>query len=670
MLEKLADGTASEIFRARVGASQVLVELSRPDLSDDTDLYGRFLDAARERQKLSHPGVIKRTQTGCQTDGRLFVVTEAVNGPTLAERIKVGPLGLKETARIAVGVCEALDYLHGQGIVHGNLRPSNIYLTGPGDSPVPKLLDMGLLLFRTTRSLRTPPAMVLVSPEYLSPERVRGRRADALSDVYGMGILLFEMISGRAPFVGGSLEDTRQLHLTGSVPWVPPGLERLAPIVGLCLAKERSDRFQSVKAVREALLHVMLEADQPSMVTSSTSTPRIPPPPPQVPQGRTVPEGATILGSYELLEEIGQGGMGRVYLARHLRLDRRVAIKVLRPELATVDVHVTRFLQEARAVNLVKHPHIVEIHDFIDERQSGHVWCVMEYVRGPNLKQVSKAGPLPIARIVRIARQVAQALGAAHRVGVVHRDVKPENIMLVDGKLDGAGEKDFVKVLDFGIAKLRDEIEAIDQPRTGHGEVIGTPAYMSPEQAQALHVDARSDVYSLGTVMYLLLANRLPFDTNGLLQLAMHLVTQPPRPLEPMSYSGEPIPPRLIEVVQRCLEKSPANRFQSMGELDNALAAFDGDLEATELALSDLEVDPQRPPVFERGVNELYEIEKEKRKGARWPFVAALLIVGGLACLSTQLDGRGPTAGTKESGDKSHPQQGRVEGVLLPHKQR
>ena len=635
MLEKLADGTAAEIFRARNGQDDVLVELSRPALSEDIDLYARFLDEARERQKLSHPGVVKRTVTGCQSDGRLFVVTEPLAGPHLGERLTRGTLGIRETARIGVSLCEALNYLHDRGIFHGNLRPSNVYLTGPTDAPVPKLVDMGLLLFRTTRSLRTPTSMILVAPEYLSPERVRGRRVDALSDVYGLGVLLFEMISGHAPFHGDSLETTRQLHLSESVPWVPPGFERLAPIIGLCLAKERSDRFQSVRAVREALLHVMAEADhQP--------TPTVPPPVEPMPKGSLLPDDATVLGSYELLQQIGQGGMGQVYLARHLALDRKVAIKVLRKELATIDVHVTRFLQEARAVNLVRHPHIVEIHDFMDDRRNGHVWCVMEYLRGPSLKEVSKASPLPVSRIVRIVRQVAQALAAAHEVGVVHRDVKPENIVLVNGALDGDGADDFVKVLDFGIAKLRDEVENLERPRTGHGEVLGTPAYMSPEQAQALYVDARSDVYSLGTVIYLLLAGRLPFDNNGLLQMAMHLVTQPPKPLPLLTASGEPMPQDLAAIVLRCLEKKPAQRFQTMQELDYALSQLIEPIEVTDFDPSDVSLTAVAPPVFEeRGATRRFDFERPTPR-LRARFVVALLLAGLATAASTQLERLSP----------------------------
>jgi serine/threonine-protein kinase len=289
---------------------------------------------------------------------------------------------------------------------------------------------------------------------------------------------------------------------------------------------------------------------------------------------------------------------------------------------------------------LVRHPHIVEIQDFVDDRKAGNVWCVMEYLRGPNLKQVLRTGALPLARVLRIARQVAQALGAAHEVGVVHRDIKPENIMLVNGRLDGDGADDFVKVLDFGIAKLRDDAERVERPRTGHGEVLGTPAYMSPEQAQALQVDGRSDIYSLGTVLYVLLAGRLPFEGKGLLQMAMHLVTQPPKPLPAIGHSTEPIPAALSELVQRCLEKSPSRRFQSMSELDEALAkiqqAAAAEVEPTELDVSDFDV--PAAPVFEQSVAQQYEHARKPPAKARWALILGLILAGLLAAASLRLN--------------------------------
>ncbi len=612
LLQKLADGTAAEVFLARSGHDRVLVELSRPALSNDVEMYGRFLDLTRECQKFDHPSLLKLTTTGCQSDGRLYVVTEPIDGPHLGARLAQGPLPLAEAVRLTMSLCDALEYLHARGVVHGNLRPSNVFLTGPAGAPVPKLLDMGLLLFRTTRSLPTPTSVVLVAPEYLSPERVAGQRASPLSDIYGLGVLLFELVVGHAPFVGSSLHDTKRLHISASMPVLPPGLEPVAPIIAKCLSKTPAERYPSMAVLKQALWLAVDDAPSPASAFESVrSTPqlnvhplmpdprstrveRVPVAEPDatpIAQGTMLEQGGQVLGNYELLQRVGQGGMGEVYLARHIKLDRRVAIKVLRKEFAKVDTYVNRFFQEARAVNRVNHPHIVEIHDFVDERERGQVWCVMEYLQGPSLRELARREPFGVARMVRVARQVAQALGAAHRVGVVHRDVKPENILL----LDRPGQPDFVKVLDFGIAKLREEGAATRQSETGEGEMIGTPAYMSPEQARGFEVDQRSDIFSLGTVMYVLLAGRFPFDGSTPLQVVTNLVTQPARALGPLTASGEPIDSRVSDLVMRCLSKSADERFASMEALDAALAEVEasGPLEV-ELGDEDLaEPDPE-----------------------------------------------------------------------------
>ncbi|AGC42237.1 serine/threonine protein kinase [Myxococcus stipitatus DSM 14675] len=280
--------------------------------------------------------------------------------------------------------------------------------------------------------------------------------------------------------------------------------------------------------------------------------------------GGELREGA-LLGSYQLETLLGEGSMGRVFQARHARLGRQVALKVLKPEHARDSGFVQRFFQEARTVNQINHEHIVEIFDFVDEGEGGHVYCVMELLRGRGLGELLKQEPLSLARVQRIAAQVCAALGAAHLVGVVHRDIKPDNLFLTQR----SGQSDFVKVLDFGVAKHM----AAEGAHTGtlDGTIVGTPAYMSPEQAAGLPVDARSDIYAVGNILYEMLTGHPPFRVEAFGQLVVHIITQPPPPLPSHLPSGEPLPAALAELVMRCLAKDPEGRPQSLAEVMTGL---------------------------------------------------------------------------------------------------
>ncbi len=562
LLQKVAEGSAAEAFLARTEKDTVLVEVSRPGLSDDMELYGRFLDEARERQKLVHPHLVQLKEAGCRQDGRLFAVSESLSGLHLGS---LGVIAPEQALDFLVPLCEALSYLHARGVMHGHLKPSHVFLSGPIEQPVPKLLDMGLLLFRSTKSLKTSSKLVLVPPEYLSPDRILGQRATPRSDVYGLGVLAFEMLTGRPPFKGVDAEETRRLQMTAPVPRLPDGAAWLQPWLNRCLQKDIDARYTTMDQARDALLEANMGrlAVRDGMGTVSMRPVDEPP----VVRGRLEAE-AKNLGPYELKEMLGEGGMGQVWLAEHTKLQRKVAIKLLKPELVRVEAQVQRFFDEARAVNKVNHPHIVEITDFVEEREMGRVWCVMEYLRGSTLKVVGRDETMTIARSVKIVRQVCDALDAAHQVGVVHRDIKPDNIFLVDGK----GEGDFVKVLDFGVAKLREE------GMSGHtdaGEIVGTPAYMSPEQALGQEVDARSDLYSLATLLYVLLAGRFPFDGVTAGQLVANIVSKRPLPLPKMSRSGEGVTEELEGVLMRCLEKDPERRYATMRALSEALLPFE-----------------------------------------------------------------------------------------------
>ncbi len=275
--------------------------------------------------------------------------------------------------------------------------------------------------------------------------------------------------------------------------------------------------------------------------------------------------GVTLLGRYLVLRPIGQGGMGRVYVGEQKvgRVTRQVAIKVLAPKVSGDPVVVERFHREAATILQLSHPSTVHLLDFGE--QDGRLFLVMEYVAGERLADVVARGPLPWQRAIAIAVQVAGSLDEAHRKGVVHRDLKPENVILTG---DGTSESPRVKVVDFGVAK---HVEANDQSPalTARGTLVGTPAYMSPEQFVGLPVDARSDVYALGLLTYCMLAGQLPWQAKNVYEWATRHVKDP---VPPLADRAPGLPPNVYAAVEQALAKSPADRPESAAAFARTLA--------------------------------------------------------------------------------------------------
>ncbi|MGC9043659.1 MAG: protein kinase domain-containing protein [Myxococcota bacterium] len=273
--------------------------------------------------------------------------------------------------------------------------------------------------------------------------------------------------------------------------------------------------------------------------------------------------GMILDNRYQIISKLGEGGMGSVYSAEHILLKKNVAIKVLRYDLARKEDVVRRFQNEAIAASKIGHENIIEVTDF-GKTPDGSVYFVMEHLNGMPLSElIQKSGSIPLKRAVPILLQITKALSAAHAQGIIHRDLKPENIVLIDRP----DRKDFVKILDFGISKMLDTSDRAEK-LTAMGMIVGTPEYMSPEQASGMSVDNRTDIYSLGVIMYEMMTGRLPFlADNAIRILMMHQTEKPQSPRE----INPDIHIQMEQIILKCLNKRPEDRFQDMTEITQAL---------------------------------------------------------------------------------------------------
>lgn len=329
--------------------------------------------------------------------------------------------------------------------------------------------------------------------------------------------------------------------------------------------------------------------------------------------------GATLNETYAIVRVLGEGGMGRVYEARHTRLAvKRFAIKVMHPEYTRQPEVVSRFQREAEAAASLRSPHVVGVYD-VGKTPDGRPFMVAEYLDGKELADhLTERGKLPVPQAVRIVRQICKALMLAHEKGVVHRDMKPENVFLT-GDLDAP----LATVLDFGISKIGD---GTGTNLTKTGMIMGTPSYMAPEQARGERVDHRADVYAVGSILYTALTGKRPFDHNDPMVTVTAVLTRdpaPPRSIEPS------IPEALELAIQRAMAKEPAQRYQTMEDLDADLAAWDPD----ELPRS--EARQTATPV--RTMLSASIEQKAHAVRMAWPTIVTLTLVGVLFALGSMV---------------------------------
>ncbi len=517
----LGAGKLGEVFRGVDTALGRKVALRRiTEGPNEAGKADRFLKEAAQAAQLSHPNIVSIYDTGADESGR-FIVSALAEGKTLRALLN-DKVRFEANRVVAIGrqILQALEHAHGRGVLHRNLRPENVFITE--DDRV-SVSDFGLGVRLTDLSTQELSTGRLI--QYTPPEMLLKDRVDQRSDLYSFGVILYEMAVGHPPF-GGS--DVGHMQAHASVPLPGPG-ERPLPdflkaVILRLLEKDKSQRYADAAAVLQDL------------------------------QLKEVVPGITVAGRYEVLAEIGRGGMGTIFRARDTELDEMVALKFLGGEI-DADV-AARLVQEIKTARKVNHPNVVRV--FTLEKWQEHRFIVMEYIDGVALPRWMARTPAPArADRVRLALQLATALDAAHTIGIVHRDIKPENILVT-----GAGDS---KILDFGIARP----ESPGHTLTATGAVVGSPMYMSPEQIQAAGVDRRTDIYSLGAVLYFLFTGIEPFKGKDIQEILMkHLGARPKAPRE-----VDPTLPRpLSDAIMRALAPDREKRFQSASDLAASLS--------------------------------------------------------------------------------------------------
>ncbi|MBX3471410.1 MAG: serine/threonine protein kinase, partial [Planctomycetes bacterium] len=506
---------------------------------DALERLRRELAAARA---VTHPGVVRALDAGVE-GGTPFIAFELVRG---ARPLTHAFVGLAQLERVALvrDAARALGAAHARGVVHRDVKASNVLVDEAGRV---RVTDFGLAWAPGLTAL-TVTGVSLGTPASMAPEVTLDgskRSTSPRVDVWGLGLLLFEALAGAPPFgEGGALgrhlrqgPDAPAPGPRDVDPHTPPALDA---VCRRALAPRPEERFADGAALADALDEA-LSAAAPRALSRTTidHAAVLPSPRPSAILRRVIGPG-TRLGRYALEARIGQGGMGQVYRARDEALDRHVAIKVLHAEGG--EERRRRFVREQQAAARVRHPGVVAVHDAGEFE--GFSWLAMDLVEGESLEEVLRRGPLPPGDAARIVGACARAVEALHAAGILHRDLKPGNVLI--GR-DGAP-----RVTDFGVARVEDADRL-----TRTGQALGTPLYMAPEQLVGERdVDGRADVYALGVLLFEMLCGRPPWDVESMMGLASVKAMPPPSP----AALRRGVPPALAALCVQTMAPRPQDR--------------------------------------------------------------------------------------------------------------
>lgn len=618
LLRQLARGGMGEVFLATSGGIEgaerpCVVKIIRKEHKDDESFLARFLDEARIQAQLAHPGVAQVLEATRGDDGEPYVVVEYIEGRNLGEvRARALQLGVRlawpEAVALAISMGDALAHVHERtdaagrplAIVHRDLSPQNVMVSYGGDT---KLIDFGTARGENRRC-HTVAGVVFAKPGYVAPEVANQTPGAVPADLYAFGIMLWELVANRRFLSGEASSHLAQVaqgkrnpvplaQLTGAPVELDDIIAKLtAPSLDVRYASARQATFDLVQVLKQApslangdrsvrgRISQLMQRLYPAEPARSRAEfarlvaearhmepkPTTVPEPSPEPQPSEASEHSDLLAGtrFRLVREIGRGGMGVVYEAFHIDLARSVAVKVLPLEHSQNEARTQQFRIEARALAGLNHENLVKLHDF-GVASDGRLFYAMELLEGESLEAyLEHHKGMDWREAVQVGIHACRALEAAHQAGVIHRDIKPANLFMTRDNV--------TKLLDFGIAKMKDDSTPTQATDAASLSILGTPEYLAPEQATHRAADERSDLYALGAVLYELVTGRLPHvaeTTVGLLDAKINSVPESPRQRAPQ----RGLPPMLDKVIMRSLKTDPSARFQNAAEMREALEA-------------------------------------------------------------------------------------------------
>ena len=675
LLKLLASGGMGAVYLAASGSEGLekllAIKVVLPELAG-VEFIRRFRDEAKVVVKLSHGNLVQVFDAG-EVNGQAYLAMEFVEGSDLrtiwnrcVEKRVAFPIEV--VVQIIKDALRGLSYAHRYedlNLIHRDISPPNVLVTKAGEV---KITDFGLAL-SSVKIEKTAPGLVFGKIPYMSPEQARGVKVDGRADIYPLGVMLWELLTGRRLFPpsGNSNKDLTERAKGPQVKMPSSICSRVTPeldeVVLRALKPEPDDRYSSAREMLQHLAEVqakfwpgmdtdrvaafmlslfedtfaknknhreqllenvrkkkILSSQEHSLSSesgnsysgknesSSASDPV-----------KTTKEQPLLGNRYRLGRMLGEGGMGQVFEAEHTDIGRRVAVKVLHRAYSQTKETLERFRREARATTTIGHPSIVDVLDF-GVTDDGRCYYVMELLEGLSLADMLEmSAPIKVVRAIDITLNICDAIEAAHRAGVVHRDLKPDNVMLMG---EGQNPTD-IKVLDFGIARNMGP-DFAGERLTSPGTALGTPEYMAPEQAAGEQVDQRADIYATCGIIYKLLTGKSPHTGTTPQEVLIRKLQYPARDI---SQLRSDLPVNLCEVIMAGLETDPHKRPQSAAQLATMLKRVKDELKKAEAAKKDLGKQAAVAPLQNDSANK----NQKKSNTAVWVFslvLASLVLIG------------------------------------------